>query len=79
MGRMLAWAVAVIVGLVLAGMLAIAIVKALFGMVAYILVGAVVVAGGMYLYARARRAIGPGTRTRLRIDAARQTFRMRNR
>ncbi|HET6211958.1 MAG TPA: hypothetical protein VFE14_03690 [Micromonosporaceae bacterium] len=78
-GRLLAWVVLPIVGLVLAGMLAIWLFKALLGLVFYLLVGALVVGGGVYLYGRARRALGPGTRTRRRIDAASQTYRERNR
>ena len=39
-----------------------------------VMVGALVVGGGVYLYGRARRALAPGTRTRLRLDAARETY-----
>jgi hypothetical protein len=75
--RLLAWLVLPLVGLVLVGMLAIAAFKALFGLLAYLVVGAVVVGGGVYLYRRAARAVGPGTRTRRRIEAARATYRTR--
>jgi NAD(P) transhydrogenase subunit beta len=43
------------------------------------IVGALVVGGGIYLYRRAKRAVGPGTRTRNRLDAAASTYRQRNR
>jgi hypothetical protein len=50
---------------------------ALLSIVFYLVIGALVVGGGVYLYGRARRAIGPGTRNRRRLDAAAQTYRMR--
>jgi hypothetical protein len=68
-----------LVGLVLVGALAIALIKALFGLLIYVLVGALVIGGGVYLYGRAKRALGPGTRARRRLDAASETYRMRNR
>ena len=77
--RLLAWLVLPLVGLFLVGILAIALFKALLGIIVYLVVGAAVVAGGVYLYGRAKRAVGPGTRTRRRIDAASETYRMRNR
>ncbi len=77
--RLLAWVVLPLIGLVLVGALAIALVKAVLGVLVYILVGALVVGGGVYLYGRAKRALGPGTRTRRRLDAASETYRMRNR
>jgi hypothetical protein len=77
--RLLAWLVLPLVALVVVGALAIALVKALFGLVWYLLIGAVVLGGGMYLYRRVRRAVGPGTRTRMRLDAARETYRTRAR
>jgi hypothetical protein len=77
-GRLLAWVVLPVVGLVLAGMLVIALVKALLGLVFYLVVGALVVGGGVYLYRRAQRALGPQTRVRRRIEAARRTYRQRN-
>ena len=42
-------------------------------------VGALVVGGGMYLYRKAKKAVGPGSRTRNRLDAASSTYRQRNR
>ncbi|GIJ46916.1 hypothetical protein Val02_38020 [Virgisporangium aliadipatigenens] len=68
-----------LVGLVLVGMVAIWAFKALLGLVVYLLIGAGVVIGGMYLYGRAKKAVGSGTRTRYRIDAAAETYRQRNR
>jgi hypothetical protein len=79
MARFLAWTLAGLVGLVLAGMLAIWLFKALLGVLFYIIVGALVVGGGVYLYQRAKRSLGPGTRTRRRIEAATETYRTRNR
>jgi hypothetical protein len=79
MGRFLAGAAAVVVGLFVAGAIAIWLFEALLGAIVYLLVGAVVVGGGMYLYYRAKRAVGPGTRARRRLEAASQTYKMRNR
>lgn len=76
--RLVAWLILPIVGLVVAGMVAIWLVKALLGLVVYIIVGALVVGGGVYIYHRAKRAIGPNTRTGRRIEAARQTYRTRD-
>ena len=77
-GRVLAWIVLPLVGLAVVGALAVWLFKALLGFAFYILVGAVVVGGGMYVYGRAKRALGPGTRARRRLDAAAETYRMRN-
>jgi hypothetical protein len=77
--KLLAWLVLPIVGLVFVGMLAVWAFHAIMGMLVYIIVGALVVGGGVYLYGRAKRAIGPGTRARRRIEAAGETYRMRNR
>lgn len=77
--RLLAWLVLPLVGLVVLGTLAIWLFKALLGLAFYLVVGAVVVGGGVYLYRRAKRAVEPGSRNRRRIDAAAQTYRMRNR
>jgi hypothetical protein len=76
--KLIAWLVLPLVGLVLAGMLAIWVFKALLGMLVYIVVGALVVGGGVYLYKRAQRSLDSG-RARRRIAAASQTYRMRNR
>lgn len=75
--RLLAWLLLPIAGLVLVGALALWVFHALLSLVGYLIVGALVVGGGVYLYGRARRAIGPGTRNRRRIEAAAQTYRMR--
>jgi hypothetical protein len=53
--------------------------QALMGVFAYLLVGAIVVGGGIYVYSRAKRAVAPGTRNQRRIEAAVKTYRMRNR
>jgi hypothetical protein len=77
--KLLAWLLLPVVGLVVAGMLAIWVLHLFLGVLAYVLVGALVVGGGVYLYGRARRALGPGTAARRRIDAASETYRMRDR
>lgn len=77
--KLLAWLILPVVGLVVVGWLAIWVLHALMGVLVYVLVGALVVGGGMYLYGRARRALAPGTRARRRIDAAQETYRMRDR
>jgi hypothetical protein len=77
--KLIAWLVLPIVGLVAIGALAIWLFQALMGVLVYLLVGIAVAAGGAYLYQRAKRAVGPGTRTRMRLDAASQTYRQRNR
>jgi tellurite resistance protein TehA-like permease len=75
--RLIAWLVLPIVGLVVVGALAIAVLHAVLHLVGYLIVGVLVVGGGLYIYSRARRAIGPGTRNRRRIEAATRTYRMR--
>jgi hypothetical protein len=79
MGRFVAGLVAVLVGLFVVGALAVWLFKALLGAAVYLLVGAAVVGGGMYLYGRARRALAPGTRTRNRLEAAASTYQQRDR
>jgi hypothetical protein len=74
-GRLLAWLVLPIVGLVVAGMVGIWLLKAVLGLAVYVIVGAVVVGGGLYLYGKAKRSLAPGTRNRNRIEAA---YRTRN-
>jgi O-antigen/teichoic acid export membrane protein len=78
-GRLLAWVVLPLVGLVVAGALAIWLLKALLGLAVYLLVGAAVVAGGVLLYRKVRRAVGPGSRNRRRLEAAAETYRARKR
>jgi uncharacterized membrane protein YedE/YeeE len=77
--RMLAWLVLPLAAVVAVGVLAILLFKALLGLLMYLVVGALIVGGAVYLYGRARRAVAPGTRSRRRIDAAAQTYRTRNR
>lgn len=77
--KLLAWVLLPVVGLVVVWMLAIWVLHALLGLLTYIIVGALVVGGVAYLYRRTKRAVGPGTRTRRRIEAAAATYRMRNR
>jgi hypothetical protein len=60
-------------------MVAIWVLHALMGMLVYLIVGALAVGGGVYLYRRTKRAVGPGSRNRRRIEAAAETYRMRNR
>jgi hypothetical protein len=76
MGKALAVLLAGVVGVVLVGWLFVSIIgPVLF----YLIIGAIVIAGGALLYAKAKRAVAPGTRTQNRIEAARETYRMRNR
>jgi hypothetical protein len=79
MGKAIAYLVATIAGVVVVGWVAVALLHALLGAFVYILVGAVVVGGGVYLYGRAKRSLAPGTRNRNRLEAAERTYRMRNR
>ena len=76
MGKAVAFLVALIAGVVAVGW----VVSSLIGPVLfYLIVGALVVGGGYYLYAKAKKSIAPGTRTQHRIEAAAKTYRMRNR
>jgi hypothetical protein len=79
MGKAIAYLVAMIVGVVVVGWIAIAVLHALLGGLTYLIVGAVVIGGGVWLYSRAKRSLAPGTRTQRRIEAAAKTYRMRNR
>jgi len=76
--KLIAWLVLPLVGLVALGALAIWLFQALMGVLLYLVVGVAVAAGGAYLYQKAKRAVGPGTRTRMRLDAAAETYRQRN-
>ena len=76
--KLIAWLVLPIAGLVALGALAIWVFQALMGVLVYLLVGIAVAAGGAYLYQKSKRAVGPGTRTRMRLDAAAETYRQRN-
>jgi hypothetical protein len=76
MGKALAYLLAGVAGVILVGW----VVSSLIGpLLFYLIVGAIVIGGGFYLYGRARRAVAPGTRTQRRIEAATKTYRMRNR
>jgi hypothetical protein len=77
MGKAVAYAVAMIVGVIVVGWVAVALLHALLGGLTYLIVGAVVVGGGVWLYGRAKRSLAPGTRSQRRIEAAAKTYRMR--
>jgi hypothetical protein len=79
MGKAIAYLVATIAGVIVVGWIAINLLQALVGALAYLIVGAIVVGGGVYLYGRAKRSLAPGTRNQRRIEAAVKTYRMRNR
>jgi hypothetical protein len=79
MGKAIAYLVAMIAGVIVVGWIAIALLHALLGGLTYLIVGAVVIGGGVWLYSRAKRSLAPGTRTQRRIEAAAKTYRMRNR
>jgi hypothetical protein len=79
MGKAIAYLVATIAGVIVVGWIAINLLQVLVGALAYLIVGAIVVGGGVYLYGRAKKSLAPGTRNQLRIEAAAKTYRMRNR
>ena len=79
MGKAVAYIVAMIAGVIVVGWVAITVLHALVGALAYLIVGAIVVGGGLYVYGRAKKNLAPGTRTQRRIEAAMKTYRMRNR
>jgi len=79
MGKGIAYLVAMIAGVIVVGWVAIAVLHALLGAIGYLIVGALVVGGGVYLYGKAKKSVAPGTRTQRRIEAATKTYRMRNR
>ncbi len=79
MGKGVAYLVAAIAGVIVVGWVAVTVLDALVGALSYLIVGALVVGGGVYLYGKAKRAVAPGTRTQRRIEAAAKTYRMRNR
>jgi hypothetical protein len=76
MGKALAVLLAGAVGVILVGWLAVALIGPF---IFYLIVGAIVIGGGALLYAKAKKAVAPGTRTQRRIEAATKTYRMRNR
>jgi hypothetical protein len=76
MGKAVAFLVALIVGVIAVGW----VVSSLLGpALFYLIVGALVVGGGLYVYGKVKKSIAPGTRTQRRIEAAQKTYRMRNR
>ena len=76
MGKAVAFLVAVVLGVIAVGWLVTSLLgSALF----YLIVGALIAGGAIYVYARAKRSLAPGTRTQRRIEAAAKTYRMRNR
>ncbi|GAA4257440.1 hypothetical protein [Dactylosporangium darangshiense] len=78
MGRFLVGAIAVVVGLFVVGAIASWLFHALLGSIFYLIVGALVVGGAIWLYGRAKRSLG-STRNQNRIEAAMSTWRQRNR
>jgi hypothetical protein len=78
-GRTLAGMALLVAAVAAVGWIALSVLNALLGVVSYLIVGALVVGGGVYLYRRTRRAVAPGTRTRNRIEAAARTHQIRNR
>jgi hypothetical protein len=67
------------VAVVVVGWIAMSVISALVGIVWYLIMGSLVIAGGYWLYRRARRAMEPGTRARRRLEAAARTRRLRDR
>ncbi|MER7002000.1 hypothetical protein ABT297_02995 [Dactylosporangium sp. NPDC000555] len=78
MGRFLVGAVAVVVGLIIVGSIASWVLHLLLGSIGYLIVGALVVGGAIWLYGRAKRGLG-STRNQRRIEATMATWRQRNR
>lgn len=76
MGKAVAYLLALLGGVVLVGWV---VSNLLAPLLVYLVVGALAVGGGMYLYYRVKREIAPGTRTQRRIEAAAKTYRMRDR
>ncbi len=76
MGKAVAFLIALVAGVFVVGWV---VTSLLGGALYYLIVGALVVGGGAYLYQRAKKAVAPGTRTQRRIEAATKTYRMRNR
>ena len=75
MGKAVMFVLAMIGGVVVVSWVA----HALFGAFFYLIVAALVVGGGLWLYGKVKKEIAPGTRTQRRIEAAAKTYRMRNR
>jgi hypothetical protein len=79
MGKGIAYLVAMVAGVIVVGWVALAVLHALLGAIGYLIVGALVVGGGWYLYGKAKKGLAPGSRNQRRIEAAAKTYRMRNR
>lgn len=77
MGRALGWVVVSVAGVIVVGWVAFWLLHALLGVITYLIVGAAVVIGGVYVYGRIRRSLAPGTRNQRRIEAAVKTYRSR--
>jgi hypothetical protein len=77
MGRIVAGIALLVAAVIVVGWVAITVVHALLSLAWYLIIGALVVGGGYWLYRRARRAIEPGARARRRLDAAAKTRRPR--
>jgi O-antigen/teichoic acid export membrane protein len=78
MGRFLVGAIAVVVGLFVVGAIASWLLHALLGGIVYLIIGALVVGGAIWLYGRAKRSLGT-PRNQRRLDATMATWRQRNR
>ena len=79
MGKGIAYLVAMIAGVIVVGWVALNVLHFLLGWIGYLIVGALVVGGGVWVYGKVKKEIAPGTRTQRRIEAAAKTYRMRNR
>ena len=79
MGKGIAYLIAMIAGVIVVGWVAVQVLQVLLGSLSYLIVGALVVGGGVYLYGKAKKNLAPGTRNQRRIEAAARTYRMRNR
>jgi hypothetical protein len=79
MGRSTAKVVGIAIVLFVAGWIGVKVLGFFLGAFGYVLAGAVVIGGGVYLYGRVRRAVTRDTRTQRRLEAAARTYRMRQR
>jgi hypothetical protein len=70
MGKAIAYLIALVLGVIVVGWVGIALLHAVLGGLVYLIVGAVIIGGGFWLYSRAKRSLAPGTRTQRRIEAA---------
>ncbi|GAA2623178.1 hypothetical protein [Paractinoplanes durhamensis] len=75
MGKAIAFLLALVGAVVVVGW----VVHAIIGPLFYLILVALAVVGGVYLYGKAKKSLAPGTRTQQRIEAAQKTYRMRNR